>query len=278
MTTVTGQGSSGSAAGGKSELFARLGYVAKGVVYAAVGVLTLGAVFDWFAAAKVTGTRGAVEAIATQPFGNALLILMVLGLAGYVFWRFVQAIRDTEGKGSDASGLLQRAGFAISGFTYATLALYTLSLTNWFGGGGQGDSTKQEITARIMSHEIGIWLIGAIGIVLIGLGFYQLYRSISKKFTDNWKTGELTHGEQSLAVRFAQFGIAARAVTFWAIGGIIVKAAVTANPDEARGLGHALRSLQDADFGSPLLIAISAGLVCYGLYCFVNARYRTVDA
>jgi hypothetical protein len=95
-------------------MLSKPGHAAKGVVYATVGVLTLGSLFHWFGGARVAGTRGALEAIASQPFGNILLILMTLGLAGYVVWRFVQAIKDVEGKGVDAPGRMQRAGFSVS--------------------------------------------------------------------------------------------------------------------------------------------------------------------
>lgn len=263
----------------KVEMLARAGYAAKGVVYATVGLLTLGALFNWFGGAQVTGTRGALEAIASQPFGNILLILMTLGLAGYVVWRFVQAIKDVEGKGDDASGLMQRAGFMVSGILYAFLALYAAHLAGWVGGGGgSGGSQRSEWTARLMQHQAGIWLIGLVGVVFAGVGVYQLYRAATRKFEEKWTRTGAARRYGDVAVRFSQFGVAARGFTLILIGWIIVDAAMGADPEDARGLGHALQSLRDETYGTILLTLVGAGLLCYGLYCFINARYRRIDS
>lgn len=261
------------------EWVSRAGYVAKGVVYSTVGILTLSALYGLFGGSDgPTGTRGAVRAIAEQPFGNFLLILLIIGLAGYVVWRFVQGIRDTEGKGDDLSGWMQRIGFMISGVFYASLTFYAINLAGWFSGGStSSDSSKQELTATLMSYEAGIWAVGIAGAVFFCVGIYQFYRAFTEKFEDNWKTHEIPPNRLRFAERFAKFGISARGLTLLIVGGLIVQAAVKANPEQARGLGYALQTLRDETYGTFLLSVIGVGLLCYGLYCFVNARYRTVN-
>lgn len=262
------------------EWLSRAGYAAKGVVYATVGVLTLSALYGLFGGGSggLTGTRGAVRAIAEQPFGNILLVLLIIGLAGYVVWRFTQGIKDTEGKGTDTSGWMQRIGFMISGVVYASLTLYAINLAGWFqSGSGSSGSSKQELTARLMSYDAGIWAVGVAGAVFIGLGLYQFYRAYSEKFKESWKTNEMSADRLRFAERFAKFGISARAITLLLVGGLLVRAALQADPSDAQGLGYALQSLRDESYGMFLLTAIGLGLLCYGLYCFVNARYRTVN-
>lgn len=264
------------------EWLSRAGYVAKGVVYSTVGVLTLSALYGLFGGSgggNPTGSRGAVRAIAEQPFGNFLLILLIIGLAGYVVWRFLQGIKDTEGKGDDASGWMQRIGFMISGVFYASLTLYAINLAGWFSSGSSGSSgsSKQEMTATLMSYEAGIWAVGIAGAAFFCVGLYQLYRAYTEKFEDSWKTHEIPPRQLRFAERFAKFGISARGLTLLIVGGLIVQAAMSANPDEARGLGYALQTLRDESYGTFLLTVIGAGLLCYGLYCFMNARYRTVN-
>ncbi len=260
------------------KLLARMGYLAKGVVYSVVGILTASAVFGWFGINDVKGTRGAVEAIASQPFGNVLLVALIAGLAGYIVWRFSQAIADTENKGDDATGLAQRIGFVLSGTTYAALAYYAVSLTGWVSssGSGQGASQKQELTASLMSSDAGILVVGAFGVGFMLVGLYQGYRSITKKFKENWKTTELDASEEDFATRLAQVGIGVRAVTLVIIGGLIAKAAMNADPTEPTGLGEALRTIGSQPFGQALLVIAAIGLVCYGIYCFVNSRYRAM--
>lgn len=265
-----------AAHGGKLEALARAGYAAKGVVYATIGLLTAGAVFGWFGG-DIVGGRGAVENIASQPFGNALLIALMAGLAGYVIWRFTQAFVDTEGKGDGAAGRLQRVGFLLSGLVYASLAVYAISLTGWISAAGGENAGRQALTARLMSADRGILAVGLAGLAIVGVGVYQAYRAVSGKFTDNWKTAQMSVAERRFARRFGRFGIGARSVTFGVIGGLMVRAAMEADPSDAQGLGHALGTLYRQELGPWLLGFVGLGLVCYGLYCFVNARYRRVD-
>ena len=85
------------------EKWARFGYAAKGFVYGAIAILALLAAFS--VGGETTDTTGALQAIAEQSFGKILLILIAIGLVGYVLWLLIQAIKDPEHKGTDAKGL-----------------------------------------------------------------------------------------------------------------------------------------------------------------------------
>ena len=126
------------------------------------------------------------------------------------------------------------------------------------------------------SLKAGILAVGLFGAGFVLVGLYQGYRAISKKFKDNWRTAQLSSSEERYATRLAQFGIGVRAVTFVIIGGLVIKAAIDADPANATGLGEALRTIGEQPFGQVLLAVSAFGLVCYGIYCFVNSRYRAM--
>lgn len=263
---------------GKLEWAARAGYAAKGCVYGTVGLLAAGASFGWFSGGEVGGTKNAIREISQQPFGLTLLLLLIIGLLGYVSWRLIQGIKDTEDKGQGVAGWLQRAGFMISGLLYVFLCVYAVTLTPWVGGGsGSGDSTKQDLIRIIMGYAWGRWLITGVGLIFIGVGLYQGYRSLSKKFKKNWKTGEMSGSLEAAATRFAQLGILARATTFLVMGSLIAKAGMTTSPEDAKGLGQALAVLNEQGYGPWLLGIVSVGLILYGLYCGLNARFRSMQ-
>src|SRR3954452_14759083 len=70
-------------------LAGRAGLVARGVVYAIIGLLALKlAVGD---GGKATNQQGAMRTVAKQPFGQGLLIALAVGLAGYAVWRLSPA-------------------------------------------------------------------------------------------------------------------------------------------------------------------------------------------
>ena len=71
------------------EWLARAGLVARGVIYAIIGVLAVEMAFG--AGGKTTNQSGALGELAKQPGGKILLVLMAIGLFGYAFWRLLRA-------------------------------------------------------------------------------------------------------------------------------------------------------------------------------------------
>src|SRR5689334_19164949 len=136
------------------ERFARVGYVAKAVLYGTVGVLAAGAAFGH---GENTDTRGAMAKLVEAPFGRVLLVIIALGLFGYAAWRCTSAIVDAERRGHDLKGLALRAGFLIRGLAHAVLGISAVRLA-LAGAGGQSDRSKQA-TGAAMRLPGGIWLV-----------------------------------------------------------------------------------------------------------------------
>jgi hypothetical protein len=256
------------------ERLARFGYAAKGVVYGIVGLLAAQAAFG--AGGKTTDTQGALQAIRTQPFGKFLLGLVAFGLMGYVLWRFVQAIKDPENTGTDAKGLATRLGYAGNGLIYASLALSAVQLVIGSGGGGNSNSTE-DWTARVLSQPFGQWLVGTVGASLIGMGFYQFYQAYSAQFRKELNLTELSNTEQKWVTGIGRFGLAARGIVFVVIGLFLIEAARESDSGEAGGLGQALETLEQQPYGSWILGIVALGLVAYGIFMVLQARYRRID-
>ncbi len=247
------------------EGLARLGYVARGVVYLIVGGL---------AAQAAGGTRGrtadaegAFSTVLRQPLGKFLLGVLALGLLGYSVWRFVQAIKDPEHE-----GLGKRLGSFLNGVVHVSLAVAAVGMLTGaaWGGGGEG---AQDWTARLMALPTGIWLVGALGAAVAGFGLYQLYGAWTVKLDEELDLYRMTGTVRQWTVRFGRFGMAARGVVFGLIGVSLLLAASQADPSEARGLGEALRALRGHAYGPWLLGGVAFGLVAYGLYQCIAARY-----
>lgn len=250
---------------------ARLGYAAKGTVYALIGIMAFEAAFG--SGSTNINTQDALTKIITQPFGKVLLTIIVIGLIGYVIWEFVQAFADPEHVGSDAKGLAKRAASIFSGIGYAFLAYSGFRLLN--GSGGSSNSTR-DFTAAAMSNPIGRWVVGLVGVGLIVLGFLQFYRAYKEDFTKRLKKSEMSAEEFQVAKRTGQFGLSARGVVYLIIGYFLVQAAITYNPNKAGGLGKAFQTLASQPFGPWLLGLVAVGLIAYGIYAFILARYRRI--
>lgn len=255
------------------ERLARLGYASIGIVYMIVG---------GFAVAAGLGRRGstgghkdAFALIRDQPFGRVLLAVIAIGMIGYVLWRFVSAVTDNEHRGSDAKGLSIRLASFFRGLVYAAFAVEVIRMIagNGGGGGGGGDQEARHWTARLMQQPFGVWLVAAAGIGVVAYGAYQLYAAWDSKLSKRISLGEIDSNVRGKVIAISRFGIGARGLVFFVIGGSLVLAAFRHNPQAAHSTTGALRELPD-----PLLILVGFGLAAYGVYALVNAKYRRIKA
>jgi hypothetical protein len=250
----------------------RFGFACKGAVYLLIGVLAVQAAMG--RGGTITDTSGALEHIVDAPFGKVLLALIALGLAGYVLWRFVQALFDTDNRGTELKGLWTRGGYLLSGIIYISAALAALRLAQGTGGGGNGDQVAQDWTARLLEQPFGVALVVLVGLGVLGSAAVQFMRAVKAEFRKELNTQEMDPRTQEFASKAGRIGHAARGVTFAITGVYLLVAALHQSPEEARGLAGALAALLEQPYGPVLLGAVAAGLGMYGLYMFVEARYR----
>jgi sulfite exporter TauE/SafE len=257
------------------ERLARLGYVAKGIVYAAIGLLT--ATAGVRRGGVAADRRDALRFIAGQPFGRLVLLVIAVGLIGYAIWRLLSALTDSEGQGNDWKGVAGRIGSFVRGLFYGSFAYAVLRLANHHGdGGGSSDNTSRHWTARALDQPFGRWLVVAAGLALIGYGVYQFIRAVRGKLSRHLDFAAVTAKRRRLLTRVSCFGIAARAVIFAVIGVSLIRAAQHRSASAAHGTSGALRELAALPYGSWVLTVMGLGLIAYGLYAFINARYRRI--
>ena len=247
----------------------RIGYIAKGTIFIIVGFLAAYSAFT--ASAADDGTTSAMRHIEELPFGQILLIIVAVGLVFHALWRFIQAFMDTENRGSDAKGYIARVIYAIIGLIYIGLAFSAVKIVLDVQSGG---TKTQNWTAWLLAQFFGQWLVAIVGAVIIAVGIYQFYRAYTAKFREKLLLEEMSEIEKTWATYIGRIGFAARGVIFGIIGLFLLLAAYRANSGAARGLGGALRSLEQQPFGAWLLGFAAAGFICYGLFMFVFAKYR----
>jgi hypothetical protein len=258
-------------------ILARLGYAAKGVVYIIIGWLALQLAIG--AGGKTTDQRGALQIISEQPFGKFLLVLVGIGLVGFAIWCFLQAWFDTEGKGSDIKGIIARIGYAVTGVAYAILAFGAFQLIAGMRTSNATKSTTastQDVTAQLLNHSWGVALVVILGLIVIGVALYMFARAITAKFQRRLLLTGLSARLRGGVIFLGRFGYAALGVVFSIIGIFLIVAAVQHNPHEAKGLDAALRTLAQQPYGPLLLGIVALGMLAYGVYSFVEARYRKV--
>lgn len=254
------------------EILARLGYAARGAVYCLVGVLAVKAALG--AGGTARGSRDALQTLGGNLFGEAILALVAIGLAGFALWRSVQAIFDPDREGAGWKALARRAGFFIGAIVYLGLAGTALKLA--FGSGpasNSGDRAAQDWTAWLLAEPLGRWMTGAVGIAIICAGITFVAKAWLGHIGRHLK---LTESERGWVGLLGRAGHAASGVVFVLVGTFLLLAAIHYNPGQARGLGGALRALEAERYGPALLALVAAGLFAFGVYGIVQGIYRRI--
>jgi hypothetical protein len=233
-----------------------VGLIAYGVVHLLIAWISLQ--LAWGKSSKETDQQGALQELASKPFGSVLLWIVAVGLLALVIWKVLELAYghlDTEKKVSSIG----------RGVVYLALSISAAKVA--MGTGKSSSSQSSGLTAKLMQNGAGRVLVVIVGLVIIGVGVRQIYKAVTKKFTE-----DLTGGVSESTILLGRIGYAAKGIAFLIVGGLFAYAAIDYDPKKAGGLDVALRTIKDQPFGSVLLTLMALGIACFGVYCFVWSR------
>jgi hypothetical protein len=256
------------------EFLTRIGFGARGLIYLVIGVIAIQVAQGGRSAPA--DQQGALAEIGAQPVGHILLIVVMIGLAGYTLWGVIRAIFDPLRLGSDAKGLIQRFWFFFSAGMYASLIIPTYGLITHGAqaahNGAQTAQTQQSVST-ILAKPWGRWTVGIIGILVVGIGLAQIYQGLSRKFDKQFRLYDLSHQQSIWIQRIGRFGTAARGIVFALTGVFLTQAAYQFNPEKAKGIDGVLLALVRQPYGPWLLGLVAVGLIAFGIYSITGAAW-----
>lgn len=257
------------------EFAARIGYGARGFVYASIGVLTFLAALDL--EGQAVGTQGAVVWLAGQPFGRLWLVLLGLGLWAFVGWRILQAVFDADREGKSGRALMLRAGQAVSGLFYGLLAAGVFELLDEVGPqmSGEDVAENQRKAAMLLDLPFGDVLLIVVGLVVTGVGVGNIIKGVRADFGETLSCSEDLRRPLTL---IARTGYVARGVAYLPLAVLVTLAGWHARAAEVGSFGSSLDALEAQPGGSLMLGATALGLVAFGVFAFVEARFRRIRA
>ncbi|MCW2524792.1 MAG: hypothetical protein JWO63_3127 [Frankiales bacterium] len=249
------------------EAAARLGLGARAFVYLVIGWLALQIALGH--SPEQANQKGALADIARHSLGIVLLWVLAAGFAGYALWRLSEALFGTAADGGKVGPRVQSLARAL---VYAFLSATTFAFIA--GRRGQGQAQQQEtVTAKLMRHGYGRWLVGLIGVIVVAVGVGMVAEGLTKKFEKQLRMGELHGATRKLVVRLGVIGTTARGIVFAVAGALAVDAAISFDASKSSGLDGALRTLANRAYGPWLLGALALGLIAFGAYGFAAARW-----
>lgn len=249
------------------ERLARIGLLARGAVYILIGVLAIQIAFG--DRGEEASQQGALQKIADQPFGVFLLWIIALGFVGYGVWQGTEAAfgHHSEQGSKRTAKRLESAGKFVF---YLVLAFGAASVAMGSSDTGQEES----LTAKGLDAPGGQFIVGAVGVAIVVGSLILAWRGVKKDFAKELSLGSLSAATRTAIIRLGQVGYVARGAVFALFGVLVVAAAVTFDPEKARGIDGALQEVVSRPYGPVLLTIAALGLICFGVYSLVEARYR----
>jgi len=241
---------------------ARLGYAVVGILHLVIAWIALKIAWGIGGGSKSADTSGALKSLSSSSTGPFLLWLMVAGFLMLAIWQVIEAaVHQRE--------VADRAKAGAKAVLYAFFAWTTYKVTQ--GGGGSSEKQTEDFTASLMGSGAGRFLVGLLGLVVLGVAGYHVYKGWTKKFLE-----DLAEHPGQWAVTAGRIGYIAKGVALLIVGFFFLVAAVQADPQKAQGLDGALKTLKDQPFGPLLLTLVAAGIAAYGVYSFARSRYARV--
>ena len=255
------------------ESLARLGFAVKGILYLMLGGSALA--FALRMGGHVTDLRGEVAWLLRAPGGRWLVGAFACGLALYAAWRFLEAFADANRKGRGSRALASRAVYAISGVVYGVLAYDAARLASARTGARGELAIPPTLTGSALAEPVAILVALAIG----AYGVLQIRKAFSAKLSDQLHLARVQRHAGDWPVRISRAGIGGRGAVLVGIAAALLRRATESAAAAASvGTADSMRLAGALPNGRWLLGGMAAGLMAYGVFQLVQARYRTIRA
>lgn len=242
---------------------ARVGFAASGLLHLLIGYLAVQVAFHRAGAAP--DQSGALGTLAQHALGKALLIVFVVGFAALALWQLSLAVLG-DGHDGGIAARIKCVGLAV---VYLVMGWSALSFVR--NQGHSSSARSSDLTAAVMKHPGGRWLVAIVGLAIIGVGCYHVYKGILARFLK-----ELREHPGRVLTWIGRVGYAAKGVALGIVGALFVVAAAQHRSSDARGLDGALSTLREAFAGQLLLTLMGLGIAAFGVYSLARARYARV--
>lgn len=248
------------------DVLARAGFAVMALLHVIIGAIAIAVAFGQPGEAEPTG---AIEQLAANPWGPAVMWSCVLACFGLGLWQASEAtLRARPLPRKERLSKLISSGFLAIAYTSVGLSFAGFAV----GMGGDSSESTRDFSASLMATPVGLWTLVALGLTIIGIGMYFVVKGVRRGFKE-----ELFHFDGTRRGRLIDsLGVAghiAKGIALFLTGLLFVIAAAKHNAQESTGLDGSLKALRDHPFGPTLLVAIGAGFIAYGIFALVRSRF-----
>lgn len=243
---------------------ARVGFAVNGLMHLMIGLIAIEVATG--SNGEKADQSGALGQLSESPVGGFILWAIVVGLFALGLWLALGAFlyRGPDRKHRWAHRLAElgkAAAYFLVGGTALTFAQ---------GGQTSSEDSAHEASAKLLASPGGVALLVVVGLAVVGIGGYFIYKGVARKFVEDIDVPDGTVGKATVGLGVA--GYVSKGIAIGVVGILLALAAFAADASRANGLDGALKALLQLPFGQAILCVVGAGLIAYGVYCFVRAR------
>ncbi|WP_308164361.1 DUF1206 domain-containing protein [Nonomuraea sediminis] len=241
---------------------ARFGLICRGTLYGLIGVLAVQITLGH--SGREADKSGAIRTVSDLPFGAVVLWAMAVGFAALTIWQLSEVFFGSRRAKDRVQGVSRVVVYAFVCFSLLTVLLA--------GRARSDDRQSQDVTAKLLGIPGGQFIVGAIGLGILALGFYWIRQGVTKDFRKY--LGPMPPRARTVMDKLGLAGYVVRGLVAGLAGVFVVEAAITFDPGKAGGIDQTLRAFARTPAGPWLLAVVAMGVVLFACYCFGEARWR----
>jgi len=251
------------------EVAARIGWVARGVLYALVALLVFRvASHDGGGTERSADKKGAFQTLVESPFGGWLLGAVTVGMLGFAVWRLWSAVRGGDEKTP------RRLAWLGSSVVYLGLAALAIGVLR---SGDSSGNQEKAATARVLEWPGGPVIVGAVALAILATAVHHLRKGIKERFLHDIDESQVPDRARTAVRAAGVVGLFGRALVWGLVGWFLLRVAVQHDPSEPVGLDESLRRLAEEPWGPTVLFVAVVGLVAYAVLCAATALWPDPD-
>lgn len=252
---------------------ARTGLIARGVIYLLLAYLAVEIALNGRSAPRAS-SQGALQEVARQREGLVLLGVLAFGLGAYGLWRLSVAIFG--GLAPRHHGVPARLGALATAIVYFSLCTQAVVIVIGGSRTGASSTNPTPFAARVLSWPHGAQLLEVAGGLIIAAGIALAVRGLFRNYAKDLETKQMTESRYRLIKVLGGIGELTRGGLVALIGWYVFEAGRVSDPSRVKGTDATLRSISQHTYGTVMLVAVALGLACFGLYSFLDARFRSL--
>jgi hypothetical protein len=264
-----------------TDRIARAGYVARGAVYILVGGLALAAAAG--RGGEPTDPSGALAALVRLPAGRIALALVALGLLIHAAFRALLVV--TGDPAVDDAGWWRRVatrvrqGFSACLYFGMALTAALLAVGRARHAHVDKDAQTRSVSAWLLATPAGRPILVAVAAGILIAAAVQIVRAFGPNdLRKRLRTDAMTQRACKLMAALGRVAYVARAAVLAVCGYFLARGAIDRAPGETRGPAGALRTVWQLPHGGVWLALIAVGLLAFGAYGVLEAKWRRVFA